>query len=43
MEYMSFKQKQLELPREADRHFIEAEEQLKQLDASKKQDAEKTK
>lgn len=36
-EYEAFKQQQLEQPSEADRHFIEAEEQLKQLEASKKQ------
>lgn len=42
-EYESFKQKQLNEPSEADIHFIEAEEQLKQLEALKVQEAEKPK
>lgn len=34
-EYEIFKQKQLEKPSEADKHFIEAERQFKQLESSK--------
>ncbi len=42
-EYEIFKQKQLEKPSEVEKHFIEAERQLKQLETSKEQEAKKTK